>query len=359
MGNHVSSLSLGIVVGRMSDDEGPTSGVANMLSKAMQVLFAVVCLASLPSTAVFTYGMYAEVYERKAKYPEYPVFEDLLPALWYGIGLIAIRWVLTHYVFGPMSLSWLSPHKREPKHVGKFCDSAYQLIYFVGSSAVLLVVLLNPQDALSNILPPSLGGSGEIANCWRGAPYEYFLSPNLKTIYLVELGFHIQSIVWHVAFQDARSDHVEMLSHHIVTIILIVFSFVGNMSRVGIVILLIHDLPDIFVFWAKLGANTPYTKFTLTGFVSMLATWGYMRLYVLPFVVFNSSWFEAAAIAGPFPGMYFLNACLFFLIILHAYWYVLFIDIGLHFLNTGETVDKQSLEPGTELKQSKQSSKQE
>ncbi|KNC52649.1 LAG1 longevity assurance [Thecamonas trahens ATCC 50062] len=286
--------------------------VLGVVGKLMQGFFLVMCFASVGVGVYYTYVVSEEVARRASQ-----------------------------YLLAPLSTRFLSAHKQEAKHISKFCDSAFQLVYFAITAPLLWNMLINMPES-DNYLPPALGGSGVTANAWTHLPLHYAISPAFKTFYLVSLGFHIQSIVYHVLFQDSRSDFVEMLAHHLVTIFLIAGSFVGNLTRIGLLVILVHDFPDIFVFAAKLGANTPSTTFTLSAYVAMLASWGYMRLYVYPFVVIVSSVTESVDVSTV--ERVVLNGLLMFLQILHVYWYALFLEMGYHFLSTGETVDKQSLE---------------
>ena len=45
----------------------------------------------------------------------------------------------------------------------------------------------------------------------------------------------------------ARSDAFEMILHHLVTISLILLSYLTRFSRIGSSILLVHDFADIFL----------------------------------------------------------------------------------------------------------------
>jgi len=47
-------------------------------------------------------------------------------------------------------------------------------------------------------------------------------------------------------------DFVEMFVHHIATVALMSFSYVGNFIRVGCLVLMIHDCAD---FWVEVGAT--------------------------------------------------------------------------------------------------------
>ena len=44
-----------------------------------------------------------------------------------------------------------------------------------------------------------------------------------------------------------RKDHIQMMTHHIITVILVVTSYFTNFTRVGCVIMVLMDCCDIFL----------------------------------------------------------------------------------------------------------------
>lgn len=52
--------------------------------------------------------------------------------------------------------------------------------------------------------------------------------------------------------QVRRKDWLESMVHHVATVILLVYSYYVNFTRVGVMVLLVHDVSDIFLEAAKL-----------------------------------------------------------------------------------------------------------
>jgi hypothetical protein len=50
-----------------------------------------------------------------------------------------------------------------------------------------------------------------------------------------------------------RKDWAESFAHHVVTLGLLYYSWYGNFTRSGVMIMLIHDVSDIFLESAKVG----------------------------------------------------------------------------------------------------------
>ncbi|KAJ1869280.1 Sphingosine N-acyltransferase lag1 [Coemansia sp. RSA 990] len=102
-------------------------------------------------------------------------------------------------------------------------------------------------------------------NIWRQSPYfmntrnlysnypeDHALMPyNLKWFYLVQAAFWISNI-YTIFVEERRKDHVEMLTHHIVTIALVLLSYHFHFTRFGHAFMLVMDFPDIFLSLAKL-----------------------------------------------------------------------------------------------------------
>ena len=62
----------------------------------------------------------------------------------------------------------------------------------------------------------------------------------------MQLGFWFQQIV-SLHTEKRRNDHIAMLSHHIITILLVGSSYISNLTRVGNAVLCCMDLCDIFL----------------------------------------------------------------------------------------------------------------
>lgn len=61
-------------------------------------------------------------------------------------------------------------------------------------------------------------------------------------------------------FYISLQDFAVMLSHHVFTVTLIVFSFLTNYFRIGSVIMLIHDASD---FWLEVRSELMFLNYNL------------------------------------------------------------------------------------------------
>ncbi|CAO3702330.1 unnamed protein product [Rhizopus stolonifer] len=84
---------------------------------------------------------------------------------------------------------------------------------------------------------------------WIDYPHE--MTSQMKTYYLMQLAFWIQQI-YTIHVERRRKDHLAMVSHHLITILLLVASYLSNFTRIGNAVLCCMDLCDIFLALAKI-----------------------------------------------------------------------------------------------------------
>lgn len=173
---------------------------------------------------------------------------------------------------------------------------------------------------------------------WIGWPF-YPVKNIVLLYYQVELGCYIHQLMW---TEVSRSDALEMIIHHIVTIALLVFSYVTNFTRIGSSILLIHDIPDIFLEFGKcinyyekssikagtISSTIMFAFFSVSFFVTRLVI--YPRSLVYSLVV------EALNHFGMWPGYWVFASLLVSLQCLHVFWFYLILKMIVKILAKGE-----------------------
>lgn len=132
--------------------------------------------------------------------------------------------------------------------------------------------------------PTSLGGSGYIMRMFETSFPEFFYhwKPDYFDIYyLTSLGYCMTDLIWLIFIYELQSDFVMMLLHHVCTISLISFSYLTNWSNIGCIVLFLHDLGDVFVYWTRIIINTDIKSiFTIFSAVILLIVFIYTRIYV-------------------------------------------------------------------------------
>ncbi|PHT53706.1 hypothetical protein CQW23_08168 [Capsicum baccatum] len=171
---------------------------------------------------------------------------------------------------------------------------------------------------------------GVCSHC--GDPVSLVVLDGIKLIYMCQCGFYLYSIVAFLVWETQRKDFAVMMSHHIVTVILISFSYILSFFRIRIVILALHDASDVFMeaaklfkyLWKKLGASVLFGCFAVSWFV--------LRLFFFPFWVIRSSSYylwEVLKLSEAYDTMlyYFFNTMFLTLLMFHIYWSMLICSI--------------------------------
>mmetsp|Transcript_12578 Transcript_12578/g.45894 ORF Transcript_12578/g.45894 Transcript_12578/m.45894 type:complete len:255 (+) Transcript_12578:95-859(+) len=82
----------------------------------------------------------------------------------------------------------------------------------------------------------------------------------IKAAYMIETAWYLSSIML-LIFVDARKkDFLEMVVHHIVTIVLLVVSVQVKHVKIGCIIYMLHNISDVFLHSAKLVNYLDYKK---------------------------------------------------------------------------------------------------
>lgn len=123
-------------------------------------------------------------------------------------------------------------------------------------------------------------------------------------------------------FETKRKDFWQMFSHHVITIMLISFSWICNIHRVGSLFMAIHDCADIFLEGAKALRYAKFTKLCDSTFGIFVMTWIVTRLGFFPRILYACLFQTLLPI---YPGYFFLNILLIILQCLHLFWtYLIF-----------------------------------
>lgn len=137
----------------------------------------------------------------------------------------------------------------------------------------------------SYILPPALGGKGELTRIFTDFPY-ITLPPYYSLWFTGAMGYHLSGLVAHFFIQDKQNDYIEMMFHHIVTFYLFAFSFLSN-QLIGGVIAIIHDAGDIFICINRIYAELHYSKRIMAPmFITFMFVWFYTRLMIFPYIIY-------------------------------------------------------------------------
>ena len=186
--------------------------------------------------------------------------------------------------------------------------------------------------------------------CWF-PPGTHQYSDNIQMFYVVQLSIWIVTCVSHRFIEARHKDYYQMYIHHLVTIGLILGSWMYGYIRVGVLVLFIHDTSDVPLDLMKmlnyLKVQGPRGFFLVEiAFVFNLMTWAFFRLYIYPKKALFTSMFESPIELGVSPaefadytieqkidfmigmdGYIVSNTLLDVLLVLHIFWFFLLVRI--------------------------------
>ena len=218
--------------------------------------------------------------------------------------------------------------------VDRFSVAAFKLVFNCFAVAILYSLVWD-----ASWLPHSLGGTGSTTACWADNSK---ITDSLRHFYLSSLGFVLADIIVHVAAERGRPDFSELVLHLMVTFILLSVSFIAEFGRIGILVIMIHLVCDVFVYSAKSLVDTKFSGGALA-YIPLLLVHVWFRLFVFSTTIIRSILVEAPSAIGELTIIWaYVSTMLSLSLLLHTYWGFVIFKIGLLLLTTGESRDLQA-----------------
>ncbi|KAL5725610.1 sphingosine N-acyltransferase [Ranunculus cassubicifolius] len=259
-------------------------------------------------------------------YPAYqdfivlPLFALFFPTTRFFLDKFIFEKVATRCIFGKESAKDVVT-KDTRKKINKFKESAWKCIYFLSAEILAILVTYNEPWFMNT----RFFWVGPGTQVWP----DQQIKMKLKGLYMYAAGFYTYSIFALVFWETRRSDFGVSMIHHVATVILIVMSYILSLSRVGSVILALHDASDVFLEVGKMSKYSGYERVASVSFILFVLAWVILRLTYYPFWVLWSTSYEVIQILDLdkhlFRPIYYyvFNTLLFGLLVLHIYWWVL------------------------------------
>ncbi|KAI0335437.1 longevity assurance proteins LAG1/LAC1 [Cubamyces sp. BRFM 1775] len=202
---------------------------------------------------------------------------DLAFIAYYVVFWSFIRQSITIYICRPLA-KWFGI-RRETK-LDRFGEQGYAVIYF-------LVMGLWGMRIMSQL--PTWWYRTEYF--WIDYPH-WDMKPELKCYYLMQAAYWCQQlIVLLLGLEKPRKDYYELVAHHFVTLWLVGWSYLINLTLIGNAVYLSMDLPDSLLGLSKLLNYIQWNRTKTAVFAVFLCVWSYFRHW-LNWVILYSVWFE-------------------------------------------------------------------
>ncbi|KAL7867050.1 hypothetical protein AOLI_G00148640 [Acnodon oligacanthus] len=261
-----------------------------------------------------------------------------------------LRRALSAHVFEPFA--WWC--RLQPIDVAKMPESAWKFVFYTVSWSYSTYLLFFSNYTFFQD-PPSVFYN------WKSG---MSVPTDIAIAYLIQGSFYGHSI-YATLYMDAwRKDSKVMLLHHVITLVLITFSYAFRYHNIGILVLFLHDINDIQLEFTKLNVyfkNRGASYYLLNdilsnmGSVSFSITWFWFRLYWFPLKVLYASCITSLQSVPNIPFYFFFNTLLFALLIMNIYWF-LFIVLFVVKVITGqmkEVTDVREYEEDDKLHKAK------
>ncbi|KAI0677068.1 longevity assurance proteins LAG1/LAC1 [Trametes maxima] len=181
--------------------------------------------------------------------------------------------------------------KKMKRSVIRFAEQGWSVVYYTGMIPFGLYIHRQlPTHALNPI------------NVWPGYPHIPLAGP-IKFYYMVQTAFYLHQILI-INAEARRKDHWQMMTHHVITVVLMIGSYFYNYTRVGCLIMVLMDWCDIIFPLAKMFRYLGMSTICDATFVLFLVSWLITRhaLFLLTIKATWEAWYTVPRIWDPSRG---------------------------------------------------------
>ncbi|CAN8063196.1 unnamed protein product [Agarophyton chilense] len=269
--------------------------------------------------------------------------DDLYSTALLAIVFLALRLLLDKSLF---ALIFRSFH---PKIQRKLSENFFYSVYYVFAFSFFWFYVKPSMHLQVNLL----SNQSHVVKHFLH-PFPPPMASNEHQYYNQAGAFYVAASVFLVFFDSRRADFAELCLHHFVTLGMVIVSYLYSYVRVGIVILALHDVGDIFLYSAKFlhylglsGLDTAvFSVFAVTFYVTRLLLFSRLVHMIcvetLQTVVADAS-FNSWAM---YIDTYILHYVFFVvfagtLLLLHCFWFTLILKMIHRELFQGKKISDQ------------------
>ena len=295
-----------------------------------EVVFGILSIIVIVGSVLMYFKLEEFILPIKEKKPKYkfPDPRDLNQSLVYFV-LFIILYKIVKSVFEPKIKGWLEENYTDPDNVDMYCEKV--AIYFLKCSYLFLFTIVGHYVLKDlDFFPKLLLGNGDYRNILLEGENMFYFE---KTKYF-DL-FYMVNLAWalfdtYLLFTlPLQSDFPTMLLHHLTTISLVIFSYLGNFSSIGCVVFYLHYSGDAVGYIIRISVYIKVSySVKLSAGISTILMFFYTRIIVFGSVIYDTYYFSQIS-WGIIE--YFLFIFMIFLYILHMIWLPLIIKKIWHY----------------------------
>lgn len=267
-------------------------------------------------------------------------YNDLWFLAYWVVCFSFIRLFWTVYVFHPMARYY---GIRNQGKIIRYGEQGYAVVYFTVMGSFGLYVMSQLPTWYFNCTPQ-----------WSDYP-QWKMTATLKRYYLLHSAYWLQQfLVLALRLEKPRRDYTELVIHHFVTLWLIGWSYLINLTWIGNLIYMTMDWSDVFLAAAKMCNYLSLKRASEFVFGFFVLVWSYTRHYLNLYLLY-SVWTEFDKIPlwaqrwSPEDGVwmvwwmkYQIWTPIFLLQIVNLFWYFRIWRILLRALFSSELADERS-----------------
>jgi hypothetical protein len=219
----------------------------------------------------------------------------------------------------------------------KFFESLFKVIHYTFSFAWECFILL-PEQWMWNT-----------TSMWVALPHS--MSFSFYLFYAYQCGFYVYSLFATLFLDVRRNDWPYLILHHVVTMYLILYSWQWGFVRIGITILFLHDVSDIFLEAAKGFNYIAFGWVVNASFVLLVITFFVCRIVLFPYICIGTALFEAEDLIKAQGFKYYwwerpiFQGLLIILFLLQIYWFFALLRVLYNVLFKGKFRDDREKGP--------------
>ncbi|CAD8188299.1 unnamed protein product [Paramecium pentaurelia] len=258
---------------------------------------------------------------------------------WLVIGLILIH--ITKIINGYLVFDYVSK-SLDKKYIGldrqlrvqKIIKWIYDTFYY---SVVTIFAYIVFRD--EKWFPSQLGGTK-----FTETMYDFPNMPDNPWVpfyYMIQTSSHIHALLLLMIHgTKIELKYWEYLLHHFLAVSLLYFSTIYNCESIGIVVLVLHDISDIFLAYGRTYADIGKNKILVyMSFSAIQISWLYTRVYVFPIKIYD------IIVNHPGFSLYWENTkhalynqvgLMIVLFGMHIYWTIFMVKVGIGIFSAGK-----------------------